>query len=180
MIQSYCPCWITFIAWVGSLLLSWSYTGIQAKGYQFSASFASLQCSSWMFWKCVKQTKHNSGLHSEALPVQFELRLSSVNQDRIICGLFARIISNNPQITTALYAIIWVLFGDYLSGYLSEYCQVICQVICSGYLSGYLRLFAGYLQIISAYLLVICWGLFDDCLRIIVRYLRLSADYLWD
>ena len=35
---------------------------------------------------------------------------SSVNQDRIICGLFEQIISNNRQITTALFAI----FVDYL------------------------------------------------------------------
>ena len=39
---------------------------------------------------------------------------SSVNQDRIICGLFEQIISNNPQITTALFAIICRLFVDYL------------------------------------------------------------------
>ena len=39
---------------------------------------------------------------------------ASVNQDRIICGLFEQIISNNRQITTGLFAIICGLFVGYL------------------------------------------------------------------
>ena len=52
-------------------------------------------------------------------------RATSVNQDRIICGLFEQITSNNQQITTGLFAIVCglfvgylILFADYLSDYL--------------------------------------------------------------
>ena len=83
---------------------------------------------------------------------------SSVNQDRIICGLFEQIISNKRQITTGLFAIICGLFvgylrlfADYLPDYLSDYlrlfvglfvglfeiiCRIICRIICD-YLSDY-------------------------------------------
>ena len=76
---------------------------------------------------------------------------SSVNQDRIICRLFEQIISNNRQITTALFAIICGLFVGYLrlfADYLSDY------------LSDYLRLFVGlfvvYLRLFVGFVLVIC------------------------
>ena len=61
-------------------------------------------------------------------------RAASVNQDRIICGLFEQIISNNRQITTGLFAIICGLFVGYLRLFADYW---------SDYLSGYLRLFVG-------------------------------------
>ena len=40
---------------------------------------------------------------------------SSVNQDRIICGLFAQSIPNNQQIIHTFFEIICGLFADYLT-----------------------------------------------------------------
>ena len=62
---------------------------------------------------------------------------TSVNQDRIICGLFEQIISNNTQITSALFAIICVLFVYYLGLFLELFVglfvglfEIICRIIC--------------------------------------------------
>ena len=88
---------------------------------------------------------------------------SSVNQDRIICGLFEQIISNNPQITSALFAIICGLFVDdlrLLVGLLVALFEIICQIIC--------RLFE-----------IICWiifWLFADYLSLFVDYLSVIQD----
>ena len=59
----------------------------------------------------------------------FYLKLSSVNQDRIICGLFEQIISKNPQITSALFAIIYGLFMDYLWIICRMVCRIVCRII---------------------------------------------------
>ena len=86
---------------------------------------------------------------------------TSVNQDRIICGLFEQIISNNRQITTALFAIICGLFVGYLrlfADYLSDYLRlfvglfvglfvIICRIILWLF-AGYFSLFVDYLSII--------------------------------
>ena len=95
---------------------------------------------------------------------------SSVNQDRIICGWFEQIISNNLQIPTGLFAIICGLFvgylrlfADYLSDYLSGYLRLFVGLF-SDYL--FVGIFSGYLQVILVYL------------RLFVGYLRLFADYL--
>ena len=65
---------------------------------------------------------------------------TSVNQDRIICVLFEQIISNNQQITTALFAIICGLFVVY-SRLFADYCRIFCRLL----FVSYLRLFADYL-----------------------------------
>ena len=88
---------------------------------------------------------------------------ASVNQDRIICGLFEQIISNNRQITTGFFACgLFVgylrLFADYLSDYLSDYLRlfvglfvglfvIICRIIFWLF-AGYFSLFADYLSVI--------------------------------
>ena len=88
--------------------------------------------------------------------------ISSVNQDRIICGLFEQIISNNRQITTGLFAIICGLFVGYLrlfADYLSDY------------LLGYLRLFVG---LFVGLFVIICRIIF----WLFAGYFSLFVDYL--
>ena len=89
---------------------------------------------------------------------------ASVNQDRIICGLFEQMImiSNNRQITSALFAIICGLFVDYLIlfaglfvGLFVGLIEIICQIIC--------RLFE-----------IICWIIF----WLFAGYFSLFVDYL--
>ena len=88
---------------------------------------------------------------------------SSVNQDRIICGLFEQIISNNPQITSALFylAIIWRLFVVYLKLFVGLFVRLFVGL----FVVLFVKLFVGYLRQASLvqqhgpdldYFLVIC------------------------
>ena len=101
---------------------------------------------------------------------------SSVNQDRIICGLFEQIISNNPQIISALFAMIWRLFVVYLRLFVGLFVRL------------FVKLFVVYLRQAPLgqqpgpdldYFLVIC-RLFQLICRLFGGYLRLFADYLQD
>ena len=118
---------------------------------------------------------------------------SSVNQARIICGLFEQIISNNPRITTALFAIICGSFMDYLRIFVvlfvglfvvlfEIFCQIICQIIWLYWrtifwlFAGYFSWLEDYLSVIWDYLLVI-WeiisGIFEIIGGLFVNYLSM-------
>ena len=106
----------------------------------------------------------------------------SVNQGEIICGLFEQIISNNRLITSALFAIIWGLFEDYLRlfedyllDYLSDYLRLFVRLFV-GYLRLFVGLFSGYSQVILVYLFIIC-QLFVICLLFQVVVMCL---FIWD
>ena len=93
---------------------------------------------------------------------------TSVNQDRIICVLFEQIISNNRQITTALFAI----FVDYLL-VIWDCLRIICRIICRLFViicRIIFWLFAGHLSLFENYLSVIS-GLFADYFWVICRLL---------
>ena len=106
---------------------------------------------------------------------------TSVNQDRIICVLFEQIISNNRQITTALFAI----FVDYLL-VIWDCLRIICRIIFWLF-AGHFSLFENYLSVISGlfadYFWIICRLLVGLFVGLFAGYLRLFAGlfvgYLW-
>ena len=92
---------------------------------------------------------------------------SSVNQDRIICGLFAQIIWKPQQIMPALFESICGIIRGLFADYLLDYLQIICWNICRlfvGIFAEYLRWCVWFFRFLN----VICyWRLFEVYLQII-------------